>query len=102
MLSKEIAPTQARVALTRVIGRGWRHPARGTTEAGCGSDSRDTSLGWVKHTLTGSLYLCSVALLPLEMPTTEEFWAAPAVKDRWEKIWAGDDLQVEKAINRTK
>jgi len=34
-----------------------------------------------KYISTGSLYLCSAGLLPPGVPTTDEFWSAPA--ERW-------------------
>ena len=47
---------------------------------------------------TGSLYLCSVALLPLGLPASDAFWSTPAVKTTWEKIWSGENFPADHAI----
>jgi hypothetical protein len=51
---------------------------------------------------TGSLYLCSAGLLPLGLPPTDEFWSAPA--ERWtaQKLWSGENLPADHAINDVK
>ena len=51
---------------------------------------------------TGSLYLCSAGLLPLGLPPTDEFWSASA--ERWtsQKLWAGEDLPADHAMQDTK
>jgi hypothetical protein len=99
ILPREVTPAQARVALTRAIRR--------TMEAGGTFDAQ----GWLKIGLaghqpglgetyisTGSLYLCSVALLPLGLPAIDPFWTSPPVKTTWEKIWSGEDLSADKAL----
>lgn len=99
MLPKEVSPAQARVALTRVIRRTLEAP--GTFDAKSwlriGLAGAQPGLGET-YISTGSLYLCSVALLPLGLPATDEFWSAPPVKTTWEKAWSGEDLPVDKAI----
>jgi len=73
-----VSPAQVRGALTSVIHR--------TLEA---RDTFDAD-GWLRIGLcghqpeigetyisTGSLYLCSVALLPLGLPASDAFWSAP-------------------------
>ena len=47
---------------------------------------------------TGSLYLCSVALLPLGLPPQDRFWAAPAEDWTSRRIWAGQDLPADHAL----
>jgi hypothetical protein len=98
-LPKEVAPAQARVALTRVIRRTLEAP--GTFDAAgwlrIGLAGAQPGLGET-YISTGSLYLCSVALLPLGLPASDPFWSAPAGRTTWEKAWSGEDLSVDKAI----
>lgn len=99
LLPKEVSPAQARVALTRVIQRTLEAP--GTFDANgwlrIGLAGHQPGLGET-YISTGSTYLCSVALLPLGLPATDEFWRAPAVRTTWEKAWSGENLPADKAI----
>jgi hypothetical protein len=47
---------------------------------------------------TGSLYLCSVALLPLGLPSTDPFWNAPAQAWTSQRIWMGQDTLAGHAL----
>jgi hypothetical protein len=99
VLPKEITPSQARVALTSVIRRTMEAPgtfdARGWLQIGLAGHQPGLGETYIS---TGSLYLCSVALLPLGLPPEDSFWSAPPVKTTWEKAWSGEDLPVDKAI----
>jgi hypothetical protein len=99
LLPKEVSPAQARVALTRVIRRTLEAPGtwdeKGWLRLGLAGHQRGLAETYIS---TGSLYLCSVALLPLGLPVADEFWTAPAVKTTWEKAWSGEDLPADKAI----
>lgn len=99
LLPKEVSPAQARVALTAVNRRTLEAP--GTFDANgwlrIGLAGHQPGLGET-YISTGSLYLCSVALLPLGLPASDAFWSAPAVRTTWEKAWAGENLPVDKAI----
>ena len=44
------------------------------------------------YTNNGSLYLTSLAFLPLGLPETDSFWTAPAEKWTSKKAWEGDDF----------
>ena len=44
------------------------------------------------YTNNGSLYLTSLAFLPLGLPADHPFWAAPAEKWTSKKAWEGDDF----------
>ena len=44
------------------------------------------------YTNNGSLYLTSLAFLPLGLPETDPFWTAPAEKWTSKKAWEGDDF----------
>ena len=47
---------------------------------------------------TGSLYLCTAALLPLGLPADDPFWAAPARDWTAKKAWNGEDVGADHAI----
>jgi hypothetical protein len=98
-LPAEVSPAQARVALAAVIRRTLG--ARGTfDEKGwlrIGLAGPQPGLG-ERYISTGSLYLCSVALLPLGLPSTDLFWTAPAEKTTWEKIWSGENLPADHSL----
>ena len=99
MLPEEISPAQVRVALTAVIRRTLEAP--GTFDANgwlrIGVSGHQPGLG-ENYISTGSLYLCSVALLPLGLSATDPFWGAPAAPTTWEKIWSGVDVPVDHAL----
>jgi hypothetical protein len=102
-LPERIKPAQVRCALTAVIctviGAPGTFDANGWLQIGfCG---HQPALGEA-YISTGSLYLCSVGLLPLGLPPTDEFWAAPA--ERWtsQKLWSGENLPADHAINDVK
>jgi hypothetical protein len=47
---------------------------------------------------TGSLYLCSEALLPLGLPSEHEFWTSPFTDWTSRKAWSGADFPIDHAI----
>jgi hypothetical protein len=47
---------------------------------------------------TGSLYLCSAALLPLGLPPADAFWSAPATRWTSQLLWSGISLPPDHAI----
>ncbi len=98
-LPAELLPGQARVALTRVI---WRTLAAAENWDGngwlqIGLSGHQPRLGET-YISTGSLYLCSVALLPLGLPPSDPFWSEPPARTTWEKAWSGGDLPADKAL----
>lgn len=103
VLPKGVSPAQARVALTRVIQKTLEAP--GTWDANgwlrIGLAGHQPGLGET-YISTGSLYLCSVALLPLGLPAGDEFWTQAPVKTTWEKAWGGIDLVADKAVKSPK
>ncbi|MBC7367233.1 MAG: DUF2264 domain-containing protein [Undibacterium sp.] len=98
-LPADVSPAQARVALSAVIRRTLEAP--GTFDAAgwlrIGVSGSQPGLGET-YISTGSLYLCSVALLPLGLPASDPFWSAPAARTTWEKIWSGEDLPADHAL----
>jgi len=99
LLPAEVSPAQARVALTAVIRRTLEAPGtwdeKGWLRLGLSGHQRGLAESYIS---TGSLYLCSVALLPLGLAAADAFWTAPAAKLTWEKAWSGQDMPVDKAL----
>ena len=102
-LPAHIKPGQVRAGLTAVIRKMVAAP-------GTFDDQGWLQIGFYGHQpalgesyiSTGSLYLCSAGLLPLGLPPTDEFWRAPA--ERWtsQKLWAGENLPADHAMQDTK
>jgi hypothetical protein len=46
---------------------------------------------------TGSLYLCSMVLLPLGLGPADPFWAGPAQDWTSRRIWSGEDIPADHA-----
>ena len=99
-LTETIKPAQVRCALTAVIRKMAEAPgtfdADGWLQIGfCG---HQPALG-ENYISTGSLYLCSAGLLPLGLPPGDEFWSAPAEKWTSQKLWSGENLPADHALN---
>ena len=47
---------------------------------------------------TGSLYLCSTALLPLGLKPPDPYWSAPPEQWTSRRIWSGQDAQADHAV----
>ena len=103
LLPTEIKPAQARVALLSVIRRTLE--ARDTFDAQgwlrIGLAGHQPALGET-YISTGSLYLCSVALLPLGLPAADPFWSGPAAPTTWQKVWGGENLPADHALKSPK
>jgi hypothetical protein len=99
ILPKEVTPAQARAALTAVIRRTMEAPgtfdAKGWLRIGLAGHQPGLGETYIS---TGSLYLCSFALLPLGLPAGDPFWTAAPSPTTWERIWSGVDLPADKAI----
>ncbi|QEH43994.1 DUF2264 domain-containing protein [Chitinophaga sp. XS-30] len=98
-LPAEITPAQVRCALTAVMKRQFEFK---------GTFSREgfLSLGVVGHqpevadsySNSGSMYLASLALLPLGLPATDPFWSAPYADWSMKRAWSGGDIVRDHAI----
>lgn len=98
-LPKTVTSAMARGALTKVIHKTLDAP--GTfSEAGwlqlgvCGYQPGMAS----PYISTASLYMATLAFLPLGLPADDPFWTAPAEKSTWEKCFTGEILLEEIAI----
>lgn len=94
-----LTPPQVRGALTAVIRRTLE--ADGTFDTGgwlrIGFCGHQPGVG-ESYVSTGSLYLCSVALLPLGLPAVDEFWAAPPQPWTSRRAWAGQPFPIDRAL----
>jgi hypothetical protein len=98
-LPNGIKPEQVRAAMTAVIRRMIEAPGtfdnQGWLTVGfCG---HQPSMG-EDYISTGSLYLCSAALLPLGLPRTDPFWSGPSQRWSSRKIWNGEDIAADHAL----
>ena len=98
-LPEGVSPAQVRGALTAVIRRTLDAPdtfdANGWLQIGfCG---HQPSIGET-YISTGSLYLCSVALLPLGLPQADAFWSAPPQPWTSAKAWSGKPFPIDHAL----
>jgi hypothetical protein len=98
-LPEGVTPAQVRGALTAVIrrtleapgtfdGAGWLHIGFCGHQPGVGE----------RYISTGSLYLCSVGLLPLGLPPNDEFWSAPAQAWTSARAWGGQEFLIDHAL----
>jgi hypothetical protein len=98
-LPEVIRPSQVRGALTAVIGRVTAAPGTfdGNGWLSIGFCGHQRSLG-EPYISTGSLYLCSAALLPLGLPPGDPFWSAPPAAWTSQRLWSGESLPADHAI----
>jgi hypothetical protein len=102
-LPERIKPAQVRCALTgamrKLMEAAGSFDENGWLQIGFCGHQPALGEGYIS---TGSLYLCSVGLLPLGLPASAEFWSAPA--ERWtaQKLWSGDNLQPDHALSDAK
>jgi hypothetical protein len=90
---------KSRAALTAVIHRTLDAP--GTFDANgwltVGLCGHQPHLG-ESYISTGSLYLCSAALLPLGLKPSDPFWSAPAEDWTARRLWRGEDAPADHAL----
>ena len=98
-LPEGVTPPQVRGALTAVIRRTLE--AAGTFDAGgwltIGFCGHQPGAGET-YISTGSLYLCSVAFLPLGLAATDPFWAAGAEPWTAKRAWSGQAFPIDHAL----
>ena len=94
-----VSPAQVRGALGAVVRRTIDAP--GTFDADgwltIGFCGHQPEVGEV-YISTGSLYLCAAALLPLGLPPSDPFWAAPAEDWTSRRAWGGKPLPADHAL----
>ena len=99
-LSDGLKPAQVRCALSAVIHRMSEVPGmfdgQGWLAIGFCGHQPAIGEGYIS---TGSLYLCSVGLLPLGLPADDPFWADAPADWTAKKIWSGQDFHADHAIS---
>jgi hypothetical protein len=99
-LPDDIAPEQVRCALSAVLHRTLGPPDTFDKDGWLriGLAGHQPSLG-ESYISTGSLYLCATAFLPLGLPPEDRFWSAPDAPWSSRKLWRGDDMAADHAID---
>jgi hypothetical protein len=99
-LPESVSPTQVRCALTAVIQRTLDAP--GTFDSNgwltIGLAGHQPAIG-EQYISTGSLYLCTAVFLPLGLASTDPFWSAPPAPWTSQRLWRGDNLPNDHAID---
>ena len=99
ILPASVSPAQVRCGLTAVIRHQLSQPRTfdpdGWLRIGYTGSQIRMSEDYIN---TGSLYLCTAALLPLGLPANDPFWAAPARDWTAKKAWNGEDVGADHAI----
>ena len=100
MLPSEVAPEQARGALSAVIRRTLTPPGTFDVQGWLriGLAGHQPSLGEV-YISTGSLYLCTAAFLPLGLPADDRFWSGAAAPWSSVQAWSGADCKADHALD---
>ena len=98
-LPERLKPAQVRSAMTTVIRRMIEAPGtfddQGWLRIGFCGHQPSLAEGYIS---TGSLYLCSAALLPLGLPPADVFWSAPAMRWTSQLIWSGESIPPDHAM----
>ncbi|MDE3234777.1 MAG: DUF2264 domain-containing protein [Bacteroidota bacterium] len=99
-LPQALQPAQVRCALTAVIKKTLSVPGTYNKSGWLTIGLSGSQPGLADVYITGgSLYLTSLAFLPLGLPDTDEFWSAPARPWTSVKVWSGQDIPVDHAID---
>jgi hypothetical protein len=98
-LPNEISPGQVRCALSAVIRKMIEAPGtfdkNGFLQIGFCGHQPNIGEGYIS---TGSLYLCTVGLLPLGLPPTDEFWTCDPSEWSSQRAWSGQSVSADHAI----
>lgn len=93
-------PAQARCALqaviSRVMGKGDLFDRDGWLLPGIVCNQPDLAEGYIN---TGSLYLCCAIFLPLGLAPSHAFWADEPVPWSACRIWNGENVPADHAVN---
>lgn len=94
-----VTPMQVRCALTAVMKKIFESPGNFDSNGWLqiGLAGHQLSLG-EDYISTGSLYLASTGFLALGLSPEDEFWSGPATDWSAKKIWAGQDIHADHAL----
>jgi hypothetical protein len=99
-LPESLPPSQVRSALTAVIKKSME--AQNTFDSNgwltIGFSGHQPSVG-ESYISTGSVYLCSVAFLPLGLPATHSYWSGPNQDWTSKKAYSGQSFPIDKALS---
>ncbi|WP_345947642.1 DUF2264 domain-containing protein [Mucilaginibacter sp. PAMB04274] len=99
-LPEKLAPSQVRAALTAVITKTLSAPQTFMPTGWLNMGLHGKQIGLADfYITTGSLYLCANIFLPLGLPSTDEFWSAPAKPWSAVKVWTGQEAIVDHALD---
>jgi hypothetical protein len=90
---------QVRCGLTAVMRRVMTPPGTFNPDGWLqiGLSGHQPQLG-ESYISTGSLYLCSVALLPLGLGPKDPYWASPPEEWTSQRIWSGKNISADHAL----
>jgi len=98
-LPKEVTPAQVRSALFTMIKNQINAPntfdKKGWLQTGLYGHQPNIGEGYIS---TGSLYLCSEAVLILGLPSNNVFWSDSYQAWTQKKIWSGQKISIDHAI----
>ena len=99
-LPNSLKPAQVRSALTAVIKKTLESPSTFTKDGwlSIGLYGSQPSIADFYIT-TGSLYICTDVFVALGLPDTDEFWTAPAEPWTAVKVWRGEDVPADHALD---
>ena len=99
-LPASLKPAQVRCALTAMISKTLGAPQTFTKDGwlNIGLYGKQPQLADFYIT-TGSLYICANVFVPLGLPETDEFWSAPAESWTAVKVWSGQDVAADHALD---
>jgi hypothetical protein len=98
-LAPPLTPARVRSALTAVMHRTLDAPgtfdSNGWLTVGLCGHQPHLGEGYIS---TGSLYLCSAALLPLGLAPSDPFWSNPSEDWTGKRLWRGEDAPPDHAL----
>jgi hypothetical protein len=99
-LPDNLPPNQVRSALTAVITRTLEAPGtfdrNGWLRIGLCGHQPGLAENYIS---TGSLYLCSVAFLPLGLPADDVFWTTPSCNWTSKQVFEGGNIGIDKSLD---
>ncbi|TFF34742.1 DUF2264 domain-containing protein [Mucilaginibacter psychrotolerans] len=99
-LSATLLPAQVRGALTAVIQKTLAAPQTFNNAGWLNMGLYGKQPGLADfYITTGSLYICMDIFLPLGLPDTDEFWSAADAPWTSVKIWSGQDMPADHALD---
>ncbi len=102
-LPMELLPQQIRCALTAVIKKTLDAPQTFTYDGWLNIGLYGLQPGLAEQYInTGSVYLCAEIFLPLGLPATDEFWSKPDMPWSSVKIWSGQNVPADHALEINK